>query len=355
VSSDLYSDLQKPFPGAAVNWTTDGTSAGGCIGSLFELKQQNRHLKVLLSIGGWTYSEDGKFNVSSTEAGRQRFATSAVKLMSDWGFDGLDIDWEYPKNRKEGKDFVLLLRECRKALDDYAAKHKQDYHYELTVAVSAGPQHYKLQDLESMDHYLDAWHLMSYDYSGAWDDVAGHQANLWADPRSKVTVRFSTDQAIRDYTSRGVPSTKIILGVPLYGRSFANAGGIGKSFSGAGSDAGSGTQGIVLYKDIPQDDSKNHYDATLGATYYYDPISKELISYDDPRSAKQKARYIEQVNLGGAFYWDATGDREGSDSLVGIMAKSFQDRGSKPSRFPRNMLVYPDSPYKNIQNGTRKK
>lgn len=341
ISSDSYADLQKHW--STDSWNDQGNNAYGCVKQLYLLKKKNRSMKVLLSIGGWTYSP--KFPaIAATDAGRQKFASSAVTLVKDWGFDGIDIDWEYPANPTEAQNFILLLKACRQALDQYAQQSAPGYHFLITVASPAGSQNYNNMDMAGMNPWVDAWNLMAYDYAGSWDSTSGHQANLYANSANPASTKFNTDQAVHDYLAKGIPANKIVMGLPLYGRSFESTNGLGQPYNGVGQ--GSTQAGVWLYRDLPRAGATEMYDNVAKASYSHDASSKELISYDNVGSAITKSQYLKQKGLGGAVFWEASGDKTGASSLVGTLATQM---GALDST--QNLLSYPASQYDNIRAG----
>jgi chitinase len=286
------------------------------------LKKKNRSLKIILSIGGWSYSAN--FAVpASTASGRSTFVTSALELVKNLGLDGLDIDWEYPKNDGEAQDFVLLLKECREALDAYGNSLSTPYHFELTVACPAGATNYEKMDLKGMDQYLDFWNLMAYedpdpitltiiqayielilpsryDFAGSWDSMAGHQANLFSSTSNPTSTPFSSSAAITYYASQGIAKSKIVLGMPIYGRAFEGTEGLGKPFSGVGQ--GTWENGVHDFKKLPLPGAAEFTDEESGATYSYDANSKVLVSYDTVEMARKKAAWIKSEGLGGGMW-----------------------------------------------------
>lgn len=228
--TDAWADEQIHFPGDSWNDEDAANCLYGNLKALYLLKQQHRHLKIMLSIGGWTYSS-AFAKPASTASGRATFVSSAVKILEDYGLDGLDIDWEYPKNDQEARDYVSLLRELRLGLDAHAQRKGRPpaQGYELTIAAPCGKLHYEILRLREMEPYLSFVNLMAYDYAGSWDKTAGHQAALF-----DAGAGVSTDLALRHYTSQGVPVDKLVMGIPLYGRSFMNTNGPGTPFNGVG-------------------------------------------------------------------------------------------------------------------------
>jgi chitinase len=318
-----------------------GNNAYGCVKQLYKLKKANRGLKVMLSIGGWTWSTNFPA-AAATEQGRATFAQTSVAFMKDWGFDGIDVDWEYPANEKEANDMVLLLKRVRKELDDYSSKHANGHHFELSIAAPAGPQNYNLLKLAELGQVLDNINLMAYDYAGSFSDVSGHQANLYPSKDNPKSTPFSTQAAVDAYIKGGVPAEKLILGMPIYGRDFTGTEGPGKPFTGQGQ--GSWERGIWDYKDLPLNGAQVQYDKSIGATWTF--ANGHMVSFDTPDMIREKVSYAKGHSLGGSMFWEASADKKGADSLIHTAREAMGGLDTS-----QNCLSYPDSKYDNIRKG----
>jgi chitinase len=330
------------------SWNDVGTNLYGCFKQLNLLKRKNRNLKVLLSIGGWTYSSNFA-SPASNSSGRSTFAQSALSLVKNLGLDGIDIDWEYPKDSSQAHNLVLLLKECREALDAYGNSLTQPHHFELTIACPAGPQNYQKMDLRGMDQYLDFFNLMAYDFAGSWDTRAGHQANLFPSKNNPDSTPFSADTAVKYYISQGVPASKIVLGMPIYGRAFENTDGLGKPFSGTGQ--GTWENGVHDFKKLPLDEAREDCDEEAGATYSYDPVKRVLVTYDTVEMARKKAGWIRQEGLGGAMWWESSADDVEESSLINSVVDVLGGSGGMGMEAKENCLGYPESKYENLKKG----
>lgn len=189
-----------------------------------------------------------------------------------------------------------------------------------------------------MDQYLDFWNLMAFDYAGSgFANYSGYQANLYKSEDNPNATPFDTDTCIKDYIANGVPSDKIVLGMPLYGRSFANTTGIGKPFNGGG--GGTWEDGNWDYKDLPHSGATVHNSADVGGAYGYDSSTELLISFDTPEIQTQKAEYITSKNLGGGWWWESSSDKTGQGSLVQTVCSL-----SVWLRFVRGILLLQSNP-----------
>jgi chitinase len=133
ILSDVWADKDIHYPGDS--WNDSGNNLYGNFKAIYNLKKQNRNLKVLLSIGGWTYSPTFHPIVVSP-ARRAKFVESSIKLLEDYGLDGLDVDYEYPSNDEQARGYVELLRELRAGLDHHAHSKGANYRFLLTVCAS---------------------------------------------------------------------------------------------------------------------------------------------------------------------------------------------------------------------------
>ena len=334
---DSWAATDKRFDG---NWNTPKEFAGN-FEQLNNVKNENPHLKTLISIGGWTLS--GKFSdVALTDTSRETFAKSAVDFMTKYGFDGIDIDWEYPVSgglagntyRPEDKhNYTLLLGELDEQLKIQEAQDNQDYL--LTIASPAGFDKIENYELGAMSQYLDFFNVMAYDYHGAWENTTGHNAPLYANPNdpSANGSKYNVDYTIQTYLNEGVPADKIVLGAPAYGRTWTGVGSDSNGLFQSATGAGEGTweKGVIDYNDLynkVQTDSNYqvYWDDASKVPYVHNAQTGFFSTYENVESMSLKLDYIKQNQLGGTFFWDASSDiRDSNDpnSLIGLAASEL--------------------------------
>ncbi|KOS20825.1 Chitinase 1 [Escovopsis weberi] len=282
---------------ADLNKDVDGEK--GCLAALAKLKSENPHIKTVLSVGGGTGSKEFPALAASEDA-RRRFADEARQFCDRHSFDGIDIDWEHPQDEEQGYHFLKLLEACRETLPSPT--------YLLTTALPVGEWVLRHLDLARVSHVIDYINLMAYDYTGAWTQSCGHQAQLHVPPSVHPELGHCGSKAIDYILSRGFQARQLVLGVPNYARFFPRARGHGDRFEGAGE---------MEYCDIPDEWVERAYvDDRAVAAWHMDHDEKGFVSFDVPATVQMKASFVAGMGLGGLFYWTWTGDKQGPLSLV---------------------------------------
>ncbi|PHH69313.1 hypothetical protein CDD82_7847 [Ophiocordyceps australis] len=347
-------------PGADVKDMYDGDDASepgnnayGHVKQLYKLKKQNRKLKVLLAIGGWPAAgHENDFAIMAADpVKRKNFAKTAVEMMRDYGFDGIDIDYEYPKGLQDSKtdqvpDFIAMLKDLRTELDAYGSKH--GHHFLLTAAVGGSWWWYRhlTKFGKELNEVLDRLHVMTYDYAAGVKEVA-HNANLLREAGTGKNAP-AAQSAIEAYIGMGVAPEKLLLGMVLYGRAFQETSGLGgpanaHKLNAANAAAGSYEAGTYVYSALPRNGLPVQLDEEVVAAYTYDEATGEFVTFDSEETVARKMEWAKGKNLGGGFFWGAAGDKVGEGSLI---ARS--KRGLGRLEGSENWLRYPDSRYENI-------
>ncbi|MFG3284755.1 glycosyl hydrolase family 18 protein [Streptomyces sp. NPDC048111] len=317
---DAYADYQKTYDASS---SVDGTAdtwdqpVAGNINQLRELKKKYPNIKILWSFGGWTWS--GGFGAAA--ANPTAFANSCYSLVEDprWAdvFDGIDIDWEYPNacglscDTSGSAALKTLLSALRTKFGSSAL---------VTAAVTAdGSTGGKMDaaDYGGAAQYVDWYNVMTYDFFGAWD-AKGPTA-----PHSPLTsyngipiAGFNTDAAIQKFLGKGVPASKLNLGIGFYGRGWTGVTQDAPGGTATGPAPGTYEQGIEDYKILK---STCPVTGTVAGTAYAH-CGSNWWSYDTPATITGKMTYVKNQGLRGAFFWEFSGDTSNGELLSAMNA-----------------------------------
>lgn len=302
------------------------------------LRQQNPALKVLLSVGGWSWSKHFS-DAALTAQSRKTFVDSAIDLIERYNLDGLDVDWEYPGQPgasnayrpQDKQNFTLLLEELRERLDrETGQTHKRLY---LTIAAEASEEYLEHTRMNQVQNYVDTVNLMAYDYYIPGPDATtGNIAPLFVspeDPRAEAA-----NKAVLAFERAGVPASKIVLGVPFYGRAWHD---VPDRDHGLFQPGRRGADASVTYDAITTTflghGFTRYWDAASAAPYLYNPEQRVFVSYEDPQSLTAKCRYILKNNLAGIMFWNYSDDSSGT-LLRAIDDELGSSAAKQPSRPP---------------------
>jgi chitinase len=271
---DLYSDLLYPA------LITRAHAAG---------------VKVIVSIGGWGQC-DGFAPMAATAAARKTFIDNVVAFMQKNGYDGIDLDWEYPTGTLQRDNFTRLAQEFRTAFDAVNPS------WTISFVVPSGRYSENSFNFSALHSIINWIGCMTYDMHGSWTTHAGHNAPLYA-PANEP--EGSIDSAVRYLLDLGIARDKLLIGVPFYGRQFAANRLYGPATGG---------EEITYAKLMTaiKPDWVRYWDELARVPYYQDGARTLFITYDDTASVRHKCDYVRVQRLGGLIIWALGQDNLGN-------------------------------------------
>ena len=274
------------------------------------LKKSYPNLKTFISIGGW----DGSARFSDmalSDSTRKAFAQSCVTFIKQYGFDGIDIDWEYPVSggspgRPEDKtNFTLLMQALREALNTQGQADGKYYY--LTFAGGASNSYINNVQLAQLANYVDYAVDMTYDLHGPWDTYADLNTPLYTPTESSPQYKVSVDSSLKAWINAGFPKDKLVMGIAFYGYDYSGVSSVNNGLYSSFTSASSIGFDEIASTYLSSPSYTRYFHSTAQVPYLFG--NGHLISYDDPDSIARKLQYSTANGLRGASAWELSYDK----------------------------------------------
>lgn len=274
---------------------------------------QKKGVKVTVAIGGWNDSAGDKYSrLVLDSTARTRFAKHVLEFIERYGFDGLDLDWEYPVcwqvdctkgSPAEKVGFAELVKELSRLFKPRG----------LLLSTAVSPSKKVIDagyDVRTLSTYFDWIAVMTYDYHGQWDKQTGHVAPMYEHPMD-VEPTFNANFSINYWIDQGATRDKLVMGMPMYGQSFSLADnqkhGLNAPTYGGG-EAGEATRarGFLSYYEICQNIKNKDWRVVRDRKGRMGPYAykgDQWVSFDDIAMIRHKSQFVRAMDLGGAMIW----------------------------------------------------
>ena len=261
--------------------------------------------KIVLVVGDDQATTAQAFSTIVASAGlRQTLVANLMQLVRQNGYDGIDIDWEYPQSQPDSDGLTALATQLRAALGPSRT---------LSLATAPGDWSAHYVDVTALAPLLDWFGLMTYQYAGpAWSQTAQHNAPLYATAQQNLSV----DATVAYFRGRGVAAAHLLIGLPFFGERYDGAGSLYAPLAnGSGAD--------LTYRAIaalPAAQWTAQRDTTAGVPYLLRADGTPgVITFDDPTSIAAKCRYAVAQQLGGAIIWRLGQDGVGAPATQPLL------------------------------------
>ena len=331
---DPVADLQATYSASnSVSGVADSGGLQGIFHQLQELKAKHPSLKVLVSVGGQTLS--GPFSSAATHS--STFASTCIStfINGNFGlqkaypgiFDGIDIDWEYPASDTDRANYTTLMQTLRSQLDATRPG------LILTAATPDGSWNYQYIDLGTVSKSINFFNVMTYNYDGPWSTTTGFDAPLYP-----ANGGLSIDGTLQAYRGAGVPSNKIVMGVPFYAYQWTNvpAGTMYGLYQTGTPNSANFSYANAAALGLTSSNPNFHRDPTTGASWLYE--GQTFWTSEDLVSAACKVQYGQHYGLGGIMVWDLSGDTTDASLLSAIATDMASSTLTCPTPFHDDAL-----------------
>jgi len=280
-------------------------------------------VKVLLSLGGWGWDNEFAAMVKKSVA-EARYIEAVMRLVDEFDYDGIDLDWEYPDTAEEVVGFERLAGRFRAQLDELG--RRKDRPMLITMAASAQPETLKWLDPEFLLANFEWINVMTYDYAGEWSPRAAHHSPLFASPKLPPEDARSIERTMTFLVDeQRLPAERLTVGLPLYGRGFAAAepyGPVERSAPRRGGDF------ARLHELHTKQGWKREWDDETKNPWLIAPDGSTVIGYDDAESLAIKTGWAMKQGFRGVFFWQIAGDHlpDGSNPLQEAARKKLTSK-----------------------------
>ncbi|KAH8653610.1 hypothetical protein BX600DRAFT_526827, partial [Xylariales sp. PMI_506] len=284
--------------------------------------KEDADLEVWISIGGWSFTDPGSTqetftNLAASESLQATFIASVINFLGEYGFDGVDLDWEYPGapdrggNDADFANYPTFLSNLKTELDQYG--------YGLSITIPASYWYLQYFDVVTISGIVDWFNMMTYDMHGTWDATDVYIGSV-INPHTNLT---EIQDALDLLWHLDIEPSMVNMGLAFYGRSFTLLDdscvtpGVCNFTAGAAPGACTATSGILSFTEIEalladpsQDAVMTLYEAEAVQVITYG--GNQWVSYDNNVTFDLKMEWANSVCLGGTFVWAVDLDIDGS-------------------------------------------
>ena len=306
-AGDIPYDKVTHIGHAFVIPTPDGELSipGAFIEKELIINARKNGVKVMVALGGASEEASDNFSkVAASKELREKFADNLEKFCRENGYDGIDLDWEFPKTEKDTKNEVLLVKAI---YDKFKSSPAPAPKWLISKACAGGQWFGKWSDYDNLNQYMDFYNFMSYDYHGEWNDHSGHNAPLFGGldlEEPEASCEGGLDYMTKE---RKVPAEMINLGLAFFGHKFLNSTGLMGPCDG-GKCKAEGLNYFIIHELLKDKSWVEKWDDDSKNPYLQAASGQGVIYYDNERSLRAKVKWAYQQKLGGVFVWDISAD-----------------------------------------------